>query len=365
MSEKDTTVTEETGSEAMTKKQQKKADKKAKKEEKKAKKKKISVGKRILRIIIIILVIVIVIYGVLLGITKSQEINYVFSAFSNAVTAVNDGTWEDDVNGGGESAIAADSNIGDFVAGTYGGVEFNSMEDAVNYYVEAYNATKAETANYIDGDGNTVSYYALLGDEDLQIGDILVDGSQNSLIDGLVPGIVSGMFAASVYGLPPCNNRDPGLDVDENNESLVESRITPDDIAAVVVSENDDGTIKMVLQAVPTEMSHKGMDAQGNLFNTLGAIDSTVESISVLSWSQGTTAENCKVTYEDGTATVTIDPSTGKITEADYNMLVTVDVIHANVSVIKDKSASLQIAYVQHFPASDEYLKSSRDLTRA
>ncbi|MCD7723901.1 MAG: NFACT family protein [Clostridiales bacterium] len=262
-------------------------------------------------------------------------------------------------------AVEASASV-EFQSGTYGGVQFDSIEDVVNYYVTAYNATKAETANYIDEDGNTVTFYAMLGDEDLQIvGDVLVDGKTNSIIDSIVPGVINTLFSGNVYGLPPCSNRNPDLDTDENEESLMTSRLTADDIVSASVSENSDGTITLVMQPQACEMSHKGLDSQGKMFNVLGAIDETVESISVLSWASGTTADNCKVTYENGTATVTIDPETGKITQADYEMLVTVDVTHANVSVIKDKSATLQLSYTQHFPASDEYLMTSRNLTRA
>lgn len=274
--------------------------------------------------------------------------------------------------GGSVQTVAADVSTADeaavseFQSGTFGGVQFDSIEDVVNYYVAAYDATKAETANYIDGDGNTVSFYALVGDEDLQIvGDVLVDGKTNSIIDGIVPGVVKTLFSGNVYGLPPCSNRNPELDVDENEDSLMTSRLTADDILSASVSENADGTVTLVLQPKACEMSHKGLDSQGKMFNVLGAIDETVDSISMLSWASGSTAENCKVTYENGTATVTIDPATGKITEADYEMLVTVDVTHANVSVIKDKSATLQLAYTQHFPASDEYILEKKSLTRA
>ncbi|MBR2100592.1 MAG: hypothetical protein IJ927_04640 [Eubacterium sp.] len=45
-------------------------------------------------------------------------------------------------------------------------------------------------------------------------------------------------------------------------------------------------------------------------------------------------------------------------------MDVHIDVKHANVTVIKNKSASLDIVYTNHFPASDEFLKESRNIVR-
>ncbi len=359
------TPPEGTDTASMSKKEIKKEKKKEKKEKRKAKRKKIPVIVRILRVILIILLIFVIIYGVIAGLTKQNEINYFYSSVANAVKAINDGTYMDDINGGGEDAAPAETNI-DFTPGTYGGIEFKTIDDVVNYYAECYNKTKGETSNYIDADGNNATFYTMLGDESLEIeGSILIDGKDNSMIDSLVPGIVGGLFTPGILGLPPCASRDMLNDVDENGDSLSECRLVPEDVAGASVAENDDGSITLTIQPVKYEMSHKGLDSQGHLFNALGAIDSTVEQISVLSWSEGTTAENCKVTYEGGNVAATIDPSTGKITEADYKMVCNVNVTHANVAVIKDKSASLTLVYAQHFPASDEYLMDTKGLKRA
>lgn len=153
-------------------------------------------------------------------------------------------------------------------------------------------------------------------------------------------------------------------DVDEKGNSLVTSSLTADDVLAVVVEDNGDGTITMKIQPKMAEMSHKGQDSQGRFFNTLGGIDSVVNSIKPLTWSEGTTADNCKVHYKNGTGVVKIDTKTGKIVEADYDMEVTVDVSHANVAVLRDKSAVVSITYKNHFPASDEYLAKHGEISR-
>ena len=88
-----------------------------------------------------------------------------------------------------------------------------------------------------------------------------------------------------------------------------------------------------------------------------------VDGISVLSWSQGTTADNCKVNYKGGVATVKINAATKEIVEADYTMKAYVNVTHANIAVIKDKSASLDITMQWKYPASAEYLQSSKGIT--
>lgn len=111
-------------------------------------------------------------------------------------------------------------------------------------------------------------------------------------------------------------------------------------------------------------MSHKGLDSQGKVFNTLGAIDKTVDSISALSWASGTTAENCSVLYSKSNAVAKIDTASGEIVEADYNLNIDINVQHANVAILKDKSASLNISYKQHFPADEEYMLKSKGIKK-
>lgn len=317
--------------------------------------------KKAFKVIAVILAVCILISGVVVGVLKKEEINYFFSAMNNAVVAINDGSWKDS----GNSADSAESEIEAFAPGKYGGIKFDSAEDVVKYYVDAYDKTKAKTAKYIDDQGQEQTFYAMLGTEDIKLNSVLVEGKENSLISGLVPNIISGLFSKNVYGLPPCTNRDATLDVDENGDSFMTSRLTVDDVKSCSVKDNGDGTITLTIIPNDTQMSHRGLDAQGRMFNTLGAIDKTVDSISVLSWASGTTAENCKVIYEGGSAIVKIDTASGEIVEADYKMNVDVNVTHASVSVIKDKSASLNISYVQHFPADDEYLMKTKGLKKA
>ncbi len=252
-----------------------------------------------------------------------------------------------------------------FKADTYGGVEMKTEEDAINYYVAAYNKTKGRTSEYINEDGQKEVWYDFLGTEDLKINSVLIEGKSNGMIDGLVPTIVGGLFSQTPYGLPPCASRNPKDDVDEAGKTMAENRLTAEDIEAVNVKDNGDGTITMVIQPKEVNMSHKGMDAQGKFFNTLGAIDSVVDSIDMLSWSEGTTADNCKVFYRNGTGTIKIDTKSGEIVEADYDMSVTVEVSHANVSVIKDKSAVVDISYKMHFPCDDQYLMDTKGAKRA
>lgn len=254
--------------------------------------------------------------------------------------------------------------IDEFVAGTYGGKEFKTVDDVVAYYVECYNYTKTLTAEYTE-DGQPKTYYKLLGDENLNVGNLLIEGKANKTIEKLVPGIVSGIFKGNVKGLSPSDNRDASLDTrDDGKLDLRTSLLTKDDVLMANVKENSDGTITMAIQPKSAVLSMPGQDSQGRFFNVLGDISGVVGSISVLSFSEGTIDDNFVVNYAGGTGEITIDPKTGEITAADFTMKVHIDVKHANVTVIKDKNASLDITYTNHFPASDDYLMSTRSIAR-
>ncbi len=300
-----------------------------------------------------------------------KKVNYVTNGAIQAINEIKDGSWQNSDSADSDSDINNDPIVIDeLTPNTYGGVEFNTLEDVANYYVEAYNYTKSLTAEYIDDQGETVTFYKLLGDENLSVGDVMIDGTANAIINKLVPGIVSGLFSANIYGLVPCYNRNPELDNNLKDDTrkadhdFRTSGITADDILAANVTDNGDGTITLVIQPKIGQMSTRGDDSQGRFFEVLGDIGSTVANISVVSFAQGTADENVVVAYKGGTVSVKIDTATKEIVEADYKMIANVEVNHATVTVIKDKSASLLITYTNHYPATDKYLMETKGLTR-
>ena len=297
------------------------------------------------------------------------KIDYVTNGAIQAIHEVKDGSWLEQntpVVDEGDKPV-----IEDLKPGNYGGVDFNTLEDVANYYVEAYNYTKTLTAQYITGDGSTQTFYKLLGDEDMKLGDVMIDGKANSIINGVVPGIVDTMFSKNTYGLVPCYNRNP--DLDNNSEDGARkadhdfrtSMVTAEDILAANIVDNGDGTITMTIQPKAGQMSTRGDDSAGRFFEVLGDIGSVIADIDLISFTEGEPLDNVKVEYKGGTVKVKIDTATKEIVEADYNMVANIAVTHASILVIKNKSASLVITYTNHYPASDEYLMETKQLKRA
>jgi hypothetical protein len=311
--------------------------------------------------------------ALIMSLAGCAKINYITNGTIKAIHEVKSGDW---VNGGAEggeegSDVGEDEiKIDELTPGTYGGIAFNSLEDVAAFYKEAYDYTKSLTAEYIDDQGNTCTFYKLLGDEKMTIGDVIIDGSANAIVNKLVPGIVDSMFSPSTYGLVPCYNRNPDLDNNSEDEhkkadhDFRTTEVTADDIRAANVTDNGDGTITLVIQPNMAEMSMRGDDSQGRFFEVLGDISGVVAGISAVSFTQGDAEENVRVYYKGGTVTLKVDTKTKEVLEADYVMETTVAVTHASIAVIKDKSATLTITYVNHYPASDEYLKSSKGITR-
>ena len=325
---------------------EKKEAKKAKKAEKKAAKKAGKKGDKGFKVFIAVLLVAAIVVEIYIGLTIPSKIN---EAITAATTVTDD-----------EGGVTLT-----FTPNTYAGVDFKTQEDVVNYYIAAYNKTKEQTAQYKDADGNTQTFYKMVGTEDLTVkeGSLLIDGSPaNQMVQSLIPSVLGGIFQPNVNGLPPCANRNPNEDKDENGDSLTACRVKQEDVEQCSVEEKD-GKIVITLLPKAVEMSHKGLDSQGHFYNSLGAIDNTLDTIGI-KWASGTTTDNCKVIYEQGTVVATIDPATGEIVEADYTMNVNIDVTHVTFAILTDRGAALTLVYSQHFPADDDYLMKRRQLVR-
>ena len=222
-----------------------------------------------------------------------KKINYVTNGAIKAINEVKSGEWQ---NTGTEEEGAEDTDepvVDELTPGTYGGVEFKDLNDVAAYYKEAYNYTKSLTAEYIQDDGSTATFYKLLGDEKMEVGEVIIDGSANAVVNKLVPSIVGGMFKPNTYGLVPCYNRNPDLDNNSEDEhkkadhDFKTTEITGDDLLAANVTDNKDGTITLQIQPKAAEMSMRGDDSQGRFFEVLGDISGVVADIDQVSFTEG------------------------------------------------------------------------------
>lgn len=281
------------------------------------------------------------------------KVSYVTGSAMQAVEDVKSGEWK--TKNIKEQSTEDKVLIEELTPGTYGGVEFNNLDDVMNYYKAAYDKTKAKTAPYIDENGTTQEWYAFAGSQEIIVSDILIDGQSNAVINKLIPQLLDSLYKPSIAGLQPSMNQDPKLDVDENNESLLTLRATADDLVAGNVKDNGDGTITIEIQPKLAEMSHVGLDSQGKIFTSLNDIGSVYDAVDAFTWASGTTDENVKVTYKDGTAQITIDTASGEIVAANYNMRAYAQVQHANLAVVHDKSATVTVDYIVKFPADEAF----------
>lgn len=294
-----------------------------------------------------------------------QKVGYVFNeGFVKSIGEVKDGSWNSQDDAAQQEEKEDTPVIDDFVQGTYSGVNFNTQEDLVNYYIKAYDNTKSQTAVYINSDGKEETRYAFLGTEELDVGTILIDGNENSMVNKVAPGIVNGIFVKGVASLPPYYSSVPSDDNNlnddtrKNDHNFDKCMLSSDDILACNATQNDDGTLTVKLQPKAANNSLRGDDSQGRAFEALGDIAGIVSQISVMSFSQGDVNDNITVNYNGGVITAKIDPKSEKIVEADYEMNADVSVKHVNaVGIIKDKSAALNIKFKNHFPADSTYLK--------
>ncbi len=293
------------------------------------------------------------------SLTGCAKVGYVFNGTVKAIQEVKSGDWKKAPEAENADAASASTDdppvIDEFAAGTFGGVEFKSIEDVVKYYCAAYDKTKAKTAKYKDEEGKIVEMYAFADEKEITITDILVEGKSNAVINKLIPQLLGALYVPTIGGLQPCNAREPEKDVDEKGESLKTCRVKADDLVTANVKDGGDGKIIISMQPKTVEMSRVGMDEQGRMFTSLNDIGSVVDAVDAFSWASGTTEENCKVVYKGGTAVVTIDTKSGEIVEAHYDMHVYVNIIHASIAVVHDKSLSATVDYKCDFPASKEF----------
>ncbi len=303
------------------------------------------------------LICIALVFALVFSLTGCAKVGYIWDMTMKGISDVRSGEWNKTADVTNTDVDSEDDPpvIDEFIAGNYGGIEFGSIDDVVKYYSDAYNKTKAKTAMYKNEDGEVVEMYAFADQKEITITDIKVEGKSNAVLDKLVPQLLGALYKPTIGGLQPCNAREPENDNDEKGESLKTCRVQAEDLVTASVKDNGDGTITISMQPKTVEMSRVGMDAQGRMFTSLNDLGAVVDAVDAFSWASGTTEENCKVKYKGGTAIVTIDTKSGEVVEAHYDMHVYVNIIHASIAVVHDKSMSAVVDYRCDFPCSKEF----------
>lgn len=196
--------------------------------------------------------------------------------------------------------------------------------EIVAEYVKVYNTTKAAGT--------------FKGHDAIQCDSVTIDGKENSMVKGVADGFMSA--SGTDMPLPPYSDDNPC------NECLT----TADDIATAEYKDNGDGTATIKLVPKSVTKSVKFQDAQGKMFNVMEDVAPTLASVSVLTWSEGDANSNVVLTSDGGYCEVTYNKETKMMTAATYVLVTKADVQHANVLVLKDKSATAQFTYTMSYP---------------
>ncbi len=200
----------------------------------------------------------------------------------------------------------------------------SSVEDIVAEYVKVYNTTKA-TGTFT-------------GKESMTCDSVSLDGSENGTLKNLAGKFMSANGTG--YQLPPYSDADEGK----------ECKTTAADIEKAEYKDNGDGTATIKLFPKSVTNSKRFADAQGNMFNVMEDVASALASVSVLKWSEGDANSNVTLTSGGGYCEVTYDKASKTMTKAEYVLITTAEVQHANVLMFKDKNATAQFTYIMSYP---------------
>lgn len=200
----------------------------------------------------------------------------------------------------------------------------SSKEDVVAKYCEVYNNTKA-TGNFV-------------GHDAMKCTKCEVEGKENGMVKSLVDGLMS-TDASATYQLCPYTDGNDGA----------KCATTAADIKDYKFTDNGDGTATIRLDVNPVENSRRFQDAAGNMFNVMEDVASAIESAPI-SWSEGDASSNVVLT-SSGYCEITYDKATNMMTKANYVLITDADIQHANVLILKDKSAAASFEYTMSYPA--------------
>ncbi len=202
----------------------------------------------------------------------------------------------------------------------------SSKEEIVAEYAKVYNATKA-TGTF-------------LGKDSMSCESIMVDGKDNGTLKNLAGKFISAN--GTDLQLPPSSESNPSM----------ECLITAADVQEATYNDNGDGTATIKITPIETTNDKQFQGAQGKMFNVMEDVGSALASVPVVSWSEGDANSNVTLITKEGYAEVTYNKDTKIMTKADYVLVTYADIVHCNVLMFKDKSATAKFVYTMSFPQS-------------
>ena len=199
-----------------------------------------------------------------------------------------------------------------------------TKEEIVAEYAKVYNATKA-TGTFLGKDSMTCE-------------SIIVDGKENGTLKNLAGKFITAN--GTDLKLPPTSESNPSL----------ECLITAADVQEATYVDNGDGTATIKITPVETTNDKQFQGAQGKMFNVMEDVSSALANVPVVSWSEGDANSNVTLVTKEGYAEVTYNKDTKIMTKADYVLVTYAEIVHCNVLMFKDKSATAKFVYTMSFP---------------
>lgn len=196
----------------------------------------------------------------------------------------------------------------------------------VDIYNTVYNTTKADPT--------------FVGNDEILISDITVDGIKNSAVDSIVYSVLDMIYNPRTLPLPPYSETNP----------FPTSIFTAADAAQAEWTDLGNGTASIRIVPHPSVNSGLG-EGQGKMFNVINDIRPIFDALSAFSfrWSEGNVDSNVTVTYDGGYCEVTYDRTTMKMISAKYVMDLEIAVKNINI-LFGNHNAEVDITYTQTFP---------------
>ena len=217
------------------------------------------------------------------------------------------------------------------------GASETDIAKIVSTYAAAYDKTKAAGT--------------FLGkNEKVNISNILIKNEPNSMLEGIIGGIVKSMWKDETnLQLPPY--RKANADTGATEEKFMKCLLTADDVQSASMTENADGTYTINITPKDQEKPVMGEGPQGKSFNVYEEIMPILEDLGITFTDEGGSFDkNVNLTYSGGTINATYDPATGMLTSATYIMNVHIGVVNVKFYGIKMEQASLDLQYKMFFP---------------